>query len=106
MYNRSLYLVVVPLIFVTFLSSLSLEPEGCKAFDNVIVILIGLCFVVEKLIQRLRKDAPALQDEEAQGHQMMKLPHLPTLPASGGETSFMYTKLKRRLRTYKYQQDD
>ena len=97
-----IYLLVILPVSLAFWSSLNLEDEGCKAFRNVLVILIGLCWVVKGFIQRLRKDVPVLQDEEA----LFEPPDWLPVPAVGVETSFMYAKLKRRLWTYKYQQDD
>ena len=100
------YAFVIPQIFLAVLSSRAVGLNDDKAYVFVLVILIGLCLVVEKHSQRLQQYSTTAQDEEAQGHRREE-PNLRALPASGRETSLAYVKkLKYRLRTYVYQQDN
>ena len=69
------YAFFVPQGILTVLSSRTIGLDGGKSYVFVLVLLIGLCWVVEEHSQRLRQYLTAAQDEEAQGHRREE-PHL------------------------------
>ena len=100
------YAFAIPQVFLAVLSSLSTGLDGDRACALALAILFASYLAVERRVQRLRQDSTIAHDEEAQGHGREE-PDLRTLPAIGRETSLAYVqKLKRRLATYVYQQDN
>ena len=102
-----LFAHIIPLFLLTHWGGMSTGPERDKAYVFVLMIVIGLCWSSEKQCQRLRKNVTVAYDEEALVHQKEKLPDYLIFPDIGRETHVAYVqKLKRRLRTYVYQQDN
>ena len=93
-------------IFLASLSSLGTTLYDDRGSTVLPVILLALYFVADRRLRISQQVSTIFQDEEAQGHGR-KEPDWPTFPAIGKETSLAYVqKLKRRLRTYVYQQDN
>ena len=98
------YAFSVPQVF-TVSGILYTGLDHYRACAFALAIGLALCLVVEKKYQRLLQKATA-KDEEAQGHGREE-PGLRALPDICREKSLAYVqKLKRRLRTYEYQQDN
>ena len=100
------YAFAIPEIFRAVLRSLITGLGGDRACNFGHALLLALHFVFERHIQRLRQESTTAEDEEVQGHWREKL-DLRTLSEVGREKRLAYVqKLKRRLGTYLYQQDN
>ena len=104
------YAYAIPQSLIAVLSSLTTGLDGDTAYDLTydfaIFMVIGLGWAMHRDFQRLQQDLTIDQDGEAHGHAREK-PDLRRLPAISRETSLAYVqKLKRKLGTYLYQQDN